>query len=268
MPSAINAFGACWLVLQWQSGTSVALADAMGKGKTHTVLAALALWTELGHVGTGQQALVVSPSKLRIFWRGEARRWTPTLKVVEPQVDVAFTLPDQRRSPRQAPPPSAAVGARLVPLPRSPACTLVTYEAFNEDHIYQLLLERAYTVIILDESHGFESEASATRRHVDELRRAGAIIVGINGTPTSGSLLSVVRFLGALGDDVAHRVDAVRVAVQRRVLRREIPPATWTVVAQTRYVQTTPSQLAAAKVTLARCSGLSFPLSSVVRRRG
>ena len=36
------------------------------------------------------------------------------------------------------------------------------------------------------------------------------------------------------------------------MLRREIPPATWTVVAQTRYVQTTPSQLAAAKGTLAR----------------
>ena len=47
VPSAINAFGACWLVLQWQGGVSVALADAMGKGKTHTVLAALALWTEL-----------------------------------------------------------------------------------------------------------------------------------------------------------------------------------------------------------------------------
>ena len=44
----------------------------------------------------------------------------------------------------------------------------------------------------------------------------------------------------------------MRVAVQRRMLRREIPPATWTVVAQTRYVQTTPSQLAAAKGTLAR----------------
>ena len=120
-------------------------------------------------------------------------------------------------------------------------------------------------MVILDESHGFESEASA-----DELRRAGAIIVGINGTPTSGSLLSVVRFLGALGDDVAHRVDAVRVAVQRRVLRREIPPATWTVVAQTRYVQTTPSQLAAAKGTLARwvgsgLAGLQWAMSPLQR---
>ena len=84
-PSAVNAFGACWLVLQWARGVSVALCDIMGKGKTHTVLLAAALWAKLGWAGCGEQVLIVCPSKLRVYWRGEAQRWAPSLRLVEPQ---------------------------------------------------------------------------------------------------------------------------------------------------------------------------------------
>ncbi len=178
--------GLGWLLYLQEFGFGGCLADDMGLGKTVQVLALLASRQASVQAGAeeGQKlepSLVVMPRSLIHNWQEEAKRFVPSLQVID------HTGPNRLRDPISL----ANCGAHLV---------LTTYGTLLRDATW--LADVAFDCIVLDEAHAIKNASSETARAVRLLR--GRLRLALTGTPVQnhlGELWSLFDFLnpGLLG---------------------------------------------------------------------
>lgn len=170
--------GLGWLEFLREFNLGGVLADDMGLGKTVQVLALLRTHRTAAKT-TGLPYLVVAPRSLVYNWIGEAKRFTPTLKVVE-----------YRGADREALRPN--LGAYDI--------VVTTYETMRRDIGFLATIE--FDTIVLDEAQAIKNRdsqaAKASRLLVARHRLA------LTGTPIEnhiGELGSLFEFLnpGLLG---------------------------------------------------------------------
>ncbi|RRS00031.1 DEAD/DEAH box helicase [Aquabacterium soli] len=171
--------GVAWLQYLREQHLAGILADDMGLGKTAQVLAHLLIEQQAGRLA-GAPALVVLPTSLIANWQAEARRITPSLRVL--------TLHGPQRADR---------------LPDVPAhdVVLTTYPLLWRD--IEQIQAHPFHLLILDEAQSVKNAAS---RSADAVRRVRARHrLCMTGTPLEnhlGELWAQFDFLmpGFLGD--------------------------------------------------------------------
>ncbi len=170
--------GLAWLQHLGRSGLAGILADDMGLGKTVQVLAHLLVEQASGRLQ--RPVLVVVPTSLVFNWREEARRFAPSLRVLE--------LRGSRR------------GALFERIPQHDLC-LTTYPLLWRDR--EKLAAFAYHSLILDEAQTVKNAASQAAQVVRSLEAGQRLC--LTGTPLEnhlGELWAQFDFLmpGLLGD--------------------------------------------------------------------
>ena len=171
--------GVAWLQYLREHHLAGILADDMGLGKTAQVLAHLLIEQQAGCL-QGMPALVVLPTSLIANWQAEARRITPSLRVL--------TLHGPQRAERLPELPSHDV-------------VLTTYPLLWRD--IDQIERQAFHLLILDEAQTVKNAAS---RSADAVRRVRARHrLCMTGTPLEnhlGELWAQFDFLmpGFLGD--------------------------------------------------------------------
>jgi superfamily II DNA or RNA helicase len=168
--------GLGWLHFLRRFGFGGCLADDMGLGKTVQVLALLAARQAEGR----GPSLVVVPRSLVFNWKDEARRFTPSLRVL-----------DHTGAGRLAP-GSHFAGHDLV---------LTTYGTLRRDAL--ALKDVAFDYVILDEAQSIKNAATDSAKASRLLR--GEHRLALSGTPVQnhlGELASLFEFLspGLLGN--------------------------------------------------------------------
>jgi hypothetical protein len=197
-----QAEGVAWLQQRCALGFGCLLADDMGLGKTLQVLAHLQIEKEAGRLD--EPALVVVPTSLVSNWASEARRFTPSLRVLILHGPGRKALFDD-------------IGdADLV---------LTTYPLLPRDE--KALAGREYHSLILDEAQNVKNphaKAAQAARRVGARHR-----VCLTGTPIEnhlGELWSLFHFLspGFLGDQNQFRRQ-FRVPIEQHGDERRSAPA-------------------------------------------
>jgi superfamily II DNA or RNA helicase len=163
-----------WLARSVDWGAGVCLADDMGLGKTIQLLALLLRRAERG------PALVVAPLSVCSAWRGEARRFAPTLRVV------TLAEADDR----------AAVARELGP----GDVLVVSYGLLVRE--VELLAALDFDTVVLDEAQAIKNAVAKRARAAHRLKAAAR--VAATGTPLENrlsELWSLFHFLdrGLLG---------------------------------------------------------------------
>ncbi len=169
--------GLDWLQFLRRYGLGGILADDMGLGKTVQALAHLLVEKQAGRLD--RPCLVVCPTSVVPNWRAEAARFAPMLKVL------ALHGPDRARGFGDI------AGADLV---------LSTYPLLLRDA--DVLLDRDWHVVILDEAQAIKNPAAKITQTVCRLRARARLC--LTGTPIEnhlGELWSQFAFLmpGLLG---------------------------------------------------------------------
>lgn len=141
------------------------LCDEQGLGKTLSALAAFGLCVERG---LADRLVVVCPNSLKAMWAREVASRFPTW-----QVSLAEgTKPHRRR----------AFGTEAL-------VYLTNYEAVRSDKAdLRLLLGRARSVLVCDESHAAKNPDSQTLRALEFVRGAAAKAWIMSGTPVTNHL--------------------------------------------------------------------------------
>jgi superfamily II DNA or RNA helicase len=190
-----------WFAFLRQFGFGGCLADDMGLGKTVMVLALLLQRAETGgRDETGQDhrpSLAVVPRSLVFNWLDEARRFAPSLRLLD------YTGTDRSLEGR--------TGADLI---------LTTYGTLRRDAV--LLREVQYDYVILDEAQAIKNASTASARAVRLLEARHRL--ALSGTPIEnhvGELWSLFEFLnpGLLGSAAAFELASTgRSRLQREEL--------------------------------------------------
>lgn len=168
-----------WLRFLRDFGFGGCLADDMGLGKTVVVLAMLA-----GRKGKGP-TLVVAPRSLMFNWAAEARKFVPTLRVLDHS-------PAGRKRATEA-----VEGHDLI---------LTTYGTLRRDAGY--LKDVKFDYVVLDESQAIKNATTASAKACKLLKADHRL--ALSGTPIEnhlGELWSLLEFLnpGMLGTASAFR---------------------------------------------------------------
>lgn len=178
--------GLSWMAFLDTLGLGACLADDMGLGKTIQLLALLAdereRVTEAAAAGIQMEApgptLLVVPMSVVANWVHEARRFTPTLRVLVHHG------------------PERALGERLVEKAMSSDVVVTTYALVHRDREH---LERVgWWRVVLDEAQNIKNPAAKQTRAVhaiDAPRR-----IALTGTPVEnrlGELWSIMDFLNS-----------------------------------------------------------------------
>ena len=173
--------GLGWFAFLDELGFGGCLADDMGLGKTVQVLALLEARRSNRAAETNGRApsLVVVPRSLMFNWKQEARRFTPSLKVLE------------HGGPGRAAQPAALAGCDVV---------LTTYGTMRNDIAW--LKDLRFDYLVLDEAQVIKNPVSITARAARLLQ--GRRKLALSGTPIEnhlGELWSLFEFLnpGLLG---------------------------------------------------------------------
>ena len=194
--------GLGWLHFLRRFGFGGCLADDMGLGKTVQVLALLAARRAEGH----GPSLVVVPRSLVFNWKDEARRFAPSLLVLD------------HTGAGRLPPGAHFARHDLV---------LTTYGTMRRDAL--TLRDVAFDYVILDEAQSIKNAATDSAKAARLLR--GEHRLALSGTPVQnhlGELWSLFEFLspgllgsGGLGRDalVTRSPDAQTVDLLARGLR-------------------------------------------------
>ncbi|XP_042463395.1 DNA annealing helicase and endonuclease ZRANB3-like isoform X3 [Zingiber officinale] len=144
-----------------QRGGRCLIADEMGLGKTIQAIAIACCFNDEGPI------LIVCPAVLRFSWAEEIEHWLPTL--LPKDIHLVFGHQDN-----------------LDYLERHPKVVVISYTMLSR--LRKAMLERNWSVIIVDESHNirctkkqFESEET---KSVLELARKTKRIILLSGTPS------------------------------------------------------------------------------------
>ncbi|XP_042458022.1 DNA annealing helicase and endonuclease ZRANB3-like isoform X2 [Zingiber officinale] len=144
-----------------QRGGRCLIADEMGLGKTIQAIAVACCFNDEGPI------LIVCPAVLRFSWAEEIEHWLPTL--LPKDIHLVFGHQDN-----------------LDYLERHPKVVVISYTMLSR--LRKAMLERNWSVIIVDESHNirctkkqFESEET---KSVLELARKTKRIILLSGTPS------------------------------------------------------------------------------------
>jgi superfamily II DNA or RNA helicase len=167
--------GFVWMARLAHLGAGACLADDMGLGKTLQALALLLLRS-----GDGP-ALVVAPTSVRLNWESEARRFAPTLNMVN------LAAGDREAA-------VAALGPRDV--------LLVSYGLLQQESVAELLAGVRFDTIVLDEAQAIKN--MTTKRSQAAMNLNGGFRLITTGTPIEnhlGELWNLFRFInpGLLG---------------------------------------------------------------------
>ena len=176
----VEALG--WFDFLRRFGFGGCLADDMGLGKTVMVLALLDA-RRTDQEEPRRPSLAVVPRSLVFNWIAEARRFAPSLRVLD------YTGPDRSH---------ASIAAHDL--------VLTTYGTLRRDAIR--LSEEEFDYVILDEAQAIKNAASASSKAARLLR--GRHRLALSGTPVEnhiGELWSLFEFLnpGLLGTSSAFR---------------------------------------------------------------
>ena len=171
-----------WFDFLRRFGFGGCLADDMGLGKTVMVLALLDA-RRTDQEDPRRPSLAVVPRSLVFNWIAEARRFAPSLRVLD------YTGPDRSH---------ASIAAHDL--------VLTTYGTLRRDAIR--LSEEEFDYVILDEAQAIKNAASASSKAARLLR--GRHRLALSGTPVEnhiGELWSLFEFLnpGLLGTSSAFR---------------------------------------------------------------
>lgn len=167
--------GFVWMARLAHLGAGACLADDMGLGKTLQALAIL-----LRRSGDGP-ALVVAPTSVRLNWESEARRFAPTLNMVN------LASGDREAA-------VAGLGPRDV--------LLVSYGLLQQESVAELLAGVRFETIVLDEAQAIKN--MTTKRSQAAMNLNGGFRLITTGTPIEnhlGELWNLFRFInpGLLG---------------------------------------------------------------------
>ncbi|MGH8160817.1 MAG: DEAD/DEAH box helicase, partial [Gammaproteobacteria bacterium] len=153
--------GLAWLNFLSQAGLGGALADDMGLGKTVQVLAHILAEKTAGRLS--RPVLVVAPTSLIGNWREEAARFAPALKVL--------VLHGANRARRYA-----QIDTQDL--------VVTTYPLLPRDR--ERLLERQFSLLVLDEAQAIKNPHSQAARVVREILATRRLAV--TGTPLENHL--------------------------------------------------------------------------------
>ena len=165
-----------WLSHLAALGVGGCLADDMGLGKTLQAIAML-----LSRAPRGP-ALVIAPTSVVFNWQREMERFAPTLSPLELRGD-RRAIVDQ-------------LGAYDV--------LVVSYGLIQQESVIELLAERSFSTVILDEAQAIKN--AGTRRSKAVMRLQGDFRLLLTGTPLEnhlGELWNLFRFInpGLLGSE-------------------------------------------------------------------
>lgn len=184
LPAGINAtlrpyqeMGVRWLLRMSTMGAGCCLADDMGLGKTLQALAAMLHRAEEG------PSLIVAPTSVCPNWIAEAGRFAPQLKT--------SVLPSSMESRKSH---IAALGPNDV--------LIISYGLLQRGEVTNLLAERHWAQVILDEAQAIKNSATARTRSIREIPASWRL--ALSGTPIENrleELWSIFHFLnpGLLG---------------------------------------------------------------------
>ena len=192
--------GVAWLRALERGGMGGILADEMGLGKTVQTLAWLSL-PRFSPGARGLPALVVCPTSLVENWAEEARRFTPSLRLLVASGETREALlsedpdTDSPRAPRILDPDALADALSRVDV------AITSYALLRRD---VAAYERAaFSVVVLDEAQNIKNRQTQNAETVKRL--PASCRLAVTGTPIENSpadLWSIVDFLmrGFLGD--------------------------------------------------------------------
>jgi|GEM_PF-3212489 len=184
LPAGITAtlrpyqeMGVRWLLRMSTMGAGCCLADDMGLGKTLQALAAMLHRAEDG------PSLIVAPTSVCSNWIAEAGRFAPQLKT--------SVLPSSTESRKSH---IAALGPNDV--------LIISYGLLQRGEVTNLLAERHWAQVILDEAQAIKNSATARTRSIREIPASWRL--ALSGTPIENrleELWSIFHFLnpGLLG---------------------------------------------------------------------
>jgi hypothetical protein len=183
-----QSYGLGWLQFLREYGFGGILADDMGLGKTLQTLAHVLQEKQAGRLQT--PALVVAPTSLLFNWRAEARRFTPSLRVL--------TLHGADRKGQ-----FQWIGESDL--------VLTTYPLLSRDG--DLLARHDFHLLILDEAQAIKNPRTRAAREARRLRAHHRLC--LSGTPLEnhlGELWSLFDFLmpGMLGSQTRFRQQVQR----------------------------------------------------------
>ena len=192
--------GVAWLRALERGGMGGILADEMGLGKTVQTLA----WLTLPRFAEGARklpALVVCPTSLVENWAEEARRFTPSLRllVMSGETREAMLADDPSADPSR---PTRALDAGALAAALSRADLAITSYALLRRDVaaYE---NAAFSVVVLDEAQNIKNRQTQNAETVKRL--PSACRLAVTGTPIENSpadLWSIADFLmrGYLGE--------------------------------------------------------------------
>jgi len=157
--------GAAWLLFLRQHGFGGILADEMGLGKTAQVLACLRAVRQSG-AGSAGPSLVVCPSSLVFNWEAEAKKFTPSLRVL------ALHGAERRALFSEIP---------------SHDLVLTSYALLRRDAGHYRGLE--FDTVILDEAQHIKNRQTQNARAVKAVRARHKLV--LTGTPMENSVLDL-----------------------------------------------------------------------------
>jgi len=198
-----------WLQFLSEFGLAGILADDMGLGKTVQTLCHLAA-EHSGGRAEGLASLIVAPTSLVPNWEAEVRKFVPGFRVL--------ALAGARRE-------------RLYEHIEGVDLVLTSYAVLLRD--VELLRERAWHLVVIDEAQQIKNPRSSLSRAVCGLRSRHRL--ALTGTPVEnhlGELWSLFRFLmpGFLGSNEAfrrvyrHPIEEYGDEAKRAALARKIAP--------------------------------------------
>lgn len=170
-------------------GFSAFLADEMGLGKTVQVLAFFST------LRTNLPILIIAPSSLLYQWKAEIQKFLPSMPVC-----IHAGLNRQKD------------------LSQIQGVVITSYAILRQDE--ELLSEREFEVIVLDESNAIKTAATQTAKAACQLR--GRFKIALSGTPVENrfeELLSQFKFL--MPDFDAPHLESLKKQIRPFLLRRK-----------------------------------------------
>ncbi|KAI8799742.1 P-loop containing nucleoside triphosphate hydrolase protein [Cladochytrium replicatum] len=161
--------GISFLIWLWDNGIGGILGDEMGLGKTLQTLSFLAYLKDERKVNG--PFLIVAPLSVLSSWIGEAKKWTPTLRVVKFHGDAAFR---------------ATLKRHILSEDEDEADLYVTsYEMLVSEEAY-FKRRFAFSVVCIDEGHRIKNNSALVSQALKAI--TGRFRLILTGTPLQNDL--------------------------------------------------------------------------------